>query len=560
LRPCRISAKSSGTAPTNCADASNLGNIVDFSYNFDSDPAAGVQNNGNVGAIANNITPGRGQLFSYDELNRIKTAQTQATSGQYCWGETFEYDIWANLKTIGPITSTHNGCTQESGLSVSITNLNRISGHSYDAAGNLTSAPGMGSYTWDAESRMKATAGVTYTYDGDGRRVKKSNGKLYWYGLGLDVLLETDAAGNTPDEYIFFGGKRIARRQSAGAVSYYFSDHLGTSRVVTNATGTLLDDSDFYPFGGERVVVNNDPNQYKFTGKERDTESALDYFSARYYSSAQGRFLSPDEFTGGPVDVFLMGSGDGELQALPYASVTEPQSLNKYSYGFNNPLRYYDPDGHAEQDSQQAVDQEKDEKARAGAQGAAAASSQVGIQEGKVRKAYNKAKEGMKNITPEQRDALKQAARQKSTPLGKAVAEAAGSSSSRQAAIEAKKTAGTLAESAGRTNPAWNKAGQAVGAAGRVVAIVTIAESAYNISTAEGDKGRVAAGEAGAIAGGIAGGFAGAKTGALIGAVGGPKGSAIGAGVGFVVGAIGGGMSTKKAAQEVYDSVSSKPE
>jgi hypothetical protein len=96
LQPCRISAKGSGTAPANCADATNIGNIVDFSYNFDSDPAAGVQNNGNVGAIANNITPARSQSFGYDELNRIKTAQTPATAGPYCWGEAFSYDIWAS--------------------------------------------------------------------------------------------------------------------------------------------------------------------------------------------------------------------------------------------------------------------------------------------------------------------------------------------------------------------------------------------------------------------------------------------------------------------------------
>jgi RHS repeat-associated protein len=325
LQPCRISAKYSGTAPTNCADTTNIGNIVDFSYNFDSDPAAGVQNNGNVGAIANNITPARSQSFTYDELNRIATAKTQATTGQYCWGETFSYDIWANLKTIGALAG-YTGCTQES-LSVTITNLNQISGHSYDAAGNLTSAPGMGSYTWDAESRMKATAGVTYSYDGDGRRVKKSNGKLYWYSLGLDVLLETDAAGNTPDEYIFFGGKRIARRQSSGTVSYYFSDHLGTSRVVTNTTGTILDDSDYYPFGGERVVVNNDPNQYKFTGKERDTESGLDNFGARYYASTLGRFVKTDP-------LYL------ELRRL-----IDPQQLNLYTYTRNNPLRFTDPTG-----------------------------------------------------------------------------------------------------------------------------------------------------------------------------------------------------------------------
>jgi RHS repeat-associated protein len=81
------------------------------------------------------------------------------------------------------------------------------------------------------------------------------------------------------------------------------------------------------------------------TGKERDAETGLDYFLARYYSGAQGRFLSPDEWKGGIVDPFT-GQDIESNTALPYADVTDPQTLNKYAYVRNNPLRYTDPDGH----------------------------------------------------------------------------------------------------------------------------------------------------------------------------------------------------------------------
>ncbi len=72
---------------------------------------------------------------------------------------------------------------------------------------------------------------------------------------------------------------------------------------------------------------------YKFTGKERDTETGLDYFGARYFGSSMGRFLSPD------------WSDDPE--PVPYADLSNPQTLNLYQYVGNNPLSFTDPLGHA---------------------------------------------------------------------------------------------------------------------------------------------------------------------------------------------------------------------
>jgi len=82
-----------------------------------------------------------------------------------------------------------------------------------------------------------------------------------------------------------------------------------------------------------------------FTSKERDGETGLDYFGARYMASAQGRFISPDEWQGGAVDP-VTGKQVQQPGPLPYADITYPQSLNKYAYVMNNPLRYTDPDGH----------------------------------------------------------------------------------------------------------------------------------------------------------------------------------------------------------------------
>jgi hypothetical protein len=104
---------------------------------------------------------------------------------------------------------------------------NHISGLSYDASGN-TLTDGNYTYTWNGESQIKTAGGVTYGYDGDGRRAAKVGSKLYWYGSGGEVLSETDAAGNIQNEYVFFGGKRVALVASNGQAGPPFeSPNLG---------------------------------------------------------------------------------------------------------------------------------------------------------------------------------------------------------------------------------------------------------------------------------------------------------------------------------------------
>jgi RHS repeat-associated protein len=162
--------------------------------------------------------------------------------------------------------------------------------------------------------------------------VQKSSGKLYWYGMGADALDETDTAGNTNNstfnEYVFFGGKRKARRDFSNTVFYYFADHLGTSRAIVQAGQTAACyEADFYPFGGERApLVNSCPQNYKFAGMEYDSESNLNYTEFRQYASSQGRWLSPDPFSGS-------------------LKLSNPQSLNRYVYVLNNPTMLHDPKG-----------------------------------------------------------------------------------------------------------------------------------------------------------------------------------------------------------------------
>jgi RHS repeat-associated protein len=147
---------------------------------------------------------------------------------------------------------------------------------------------------------------------------------------------------------------------TGGAVNWLVSDHLGTPRMVVDLSGNLggptgIKRHDYLPFGeelgagiGGRTTAQGyaeDSIRQHFTSKERDNETGLDYFLARYYGSSMGRFTSPDEFTGGPRELFTFAA---KASANPtfYADLNNPQSLNKYTYCLNNPLRYVDPDGH----------------------------------------------------------------------------------------------------------------------------------------------------------------------------------------------------------------------
>ena len=206
LQPCWIFATVGTPLATNTAcSASDLGSaVLDLQYSFNA-----AHDNGDVAGITNNRDTTRSQSFSYDQVSRIASAQTSATSGTNCWGETYSYDQWANLQSIAT-PSAYSGCPNEGNWNATASVNNQLpSVLTYDASGN-TLSDNFNVYQWNADGELKFAAGVSYTYDGGGNRISKSTGETYWYGLGGEILSETDGQGNLTDEYVFFGGKRVA--------------------------------------------------------------------------------------------------------------------------------------------------------------------------------------------------------------------------------------------------------------------------------------------------------------------------------------------------------------
>jgi RHS repeat-associated protein len=270
----------------------------------------------------------------YDQLNRLSSA-TDYTAAPNGWNQGYGYDQFGNRWVSANGTLSMDPRTPDAQSDINAAN-NRLTGanYAYDLAGNQTTYGGW-TLSYDAENRIKTSqpsggTQTTYAYDGDGRRVKKTTGST-------NTLYIYDVSGQLAAEY---GG---AAPPETGT-HYITTDHLGSTRVVTRQNNTVVSRHDYLPFG-EEIPVNyggrttamgyqaNLALTHKFTGKERDTETGLDYFGARYMSSPMGRFTSAD---------------------APFADqhASAPQSWNLYPYVRNNPLRYVDPTGRCSRDSQ----------------------------------------------------------------------------------------------------------------------------------------------------------------------------------------------------------------
>ncbi len=157
------------------------------------------------------------------------------------------------------------------------------------------------------------------------------------YPLLVDTSLYTN--GSTISDVVLSGNWGGSSGSSSASINWLVSDHLGTPRMIIDKSGALANVKrhDYLPFGeelfpgtGGRTTVQGyagDNLRQKLAGTERDNETGLDFMQARYYSSTHGRFSSTDPIVFAP------------------ERATDPQQINLYAYGRNNPLRFADPEG-----------------------------------------------------------------------------------------------------------------------------------------------------------------------------------------------------------------------
>jgi RHS repeat-associated protein len=250
------------------------------------------------------------------------------------WTQTYDCDRYGNRAVRSnsyipsPLLTPQSATSTDFSAFNQSTNQIALTGFGYDSSGNLTGDPttGANEIVYDSENHQtsytKSAATTSYSYDGDGRRVRKTDTTgttVFVYNPGGQVIAE-------------YGGP-----STNGGISYLTTDHLGSTRVVANSQGNVIARHDYLPFGEEIGNVGGrttgmgygaaDDTRQKFTSKERDNESMLDYFGARYYSGAQGRFTSIDPMS------------------LSLSKAIDPQQFNRYGYVRNNPLKHIDPDG-----------------------------------------------------------------------------------------------------------------------------------------------------------------------------------------------------------------------
>ena len=241
--------------------------------------------------------------------------------------QTFTYDPFGNLNKVGNPGQSFQpiyAMTRNRIYTVGSTTAQ------YDNNGNVLN-DGVNTYTWDADGNSITVDTVGATFDALDRMVEQNRSSVYteivYAPTGAKLALMSGTTGQTlQNAFINLPGQATAVYTSSGLDHYRHSDWLGSARLTSSPSRTVLSATAYAPFGETYATYPNpsasaDPS---FTGQNSDTVSGDYDFLYREYST-QGRWPSPDPA--------------GQAVANPM----NPQSWNRYAYVLNNPLGFTDP-------------------------------------------------------------------------------------------------------------------------------------------------------------------------------------------------------------------------
>ncbi len=286
-----------------------------------------IKNNGNQNISNINFTffTGVSQINSTIPIN-LSSQESILVYLAYNYSNSSEYKIIARAGNLTFISQQSLAIGQNTSRNAS----NLTQSFLYDANGNMVQ-DSQSYYEYNSFNQLSkirdgnstGTVISEYLYDSDGNRIRKSDrikNETVFY-INPNFLRVINATGTYDTIYYYTDSQLIARKDPDGKKYFYHPDHLGSTTLVTNESGAVVEDTNYKPFG---EPLYDAKSRFLYTGKEQDSESGLMYYGARYYSPNVGRFYQPDP-----------------MIQFPYA----PQSLNRYSYVQNNPYKFTDESG-----------------------------------------------------------------------------------------------------------------------------------------------------------------------------------------------------------------------
>ncbi|MFT3881790.1 MAG: RHS repeat-associated core domain-containing protein [Gemmatales bacterium] len=304
-------ARGEQTSVTRYSDVAGVTQVGQTTYSYDAaGNTTGITHRDSLSAIISQMT------YVYD-LARELTSETVDTVTK-----TYTYDVAGQITSDGVASYTYDVGGNRSNGSQVIGTGNRLTSDSvgtytYDDEGNLTSRTVSGvvwNYSYDNDNRLtsvtKTVSGsvtyqVDYQYDAFGNRVQSTT-DADGAGSGSSVTeryaydgdqLWADLNGSTTVHVYYMYGDQVDQLlvRSVASTGWYLTDRLGTVNQVTNMAGVVLDAITYDGFG--QVVSESMPtygDRFKWTGREYNADTGLQYNRARYYLSSTGRWLSED--------------------------------------------------------------------------------------------------------------------------------------------------------------------------------------------------------------------------------------------------------------------------